>query len=75
MSDENKEVLCRHCGARMEHSQTVYSLPEGKRTLSNAVKIDLDRAIDLQVLRCSNPECAFIELKAPKRWPSLTPLG
>jgi hypothetical protein len=67
-------VLCSHCKFTMEDSQTVYAIPESKHANWDESRIDLTKAINVQILRCSNPECDFIELKAPKRWPSFGPL-
>ena len=73
MPAQNQEVSCRHCGAAMEHLNTGYALPEVRSSNLDEVKIDPKRTINLQVLRCSNPDCDFIELKAPKRWPTGIP--
>jgi hypothetical protein len=66
----NETVLCSRCRSVMEPSLTVYRLPESLPfNLGNEPQTDLEKGIDIQVLHCSNPECEFIELKAPKRWP------
>jgi len=65
----NETVLCLRCKSPMEASQTAYVIPEGKRSNPGENKVDLTRAIHVQLLRCSNPECEFVEFKAPKSWP------
>jgi hypothetical protein len=72
MPAENESIKCLRCNSAMESSQDVYVLPKGRSSNLDEIKVDLTKVISLQLLRCSSPECDFIELKAPKRWPSLT---
>jgi hypothetical protein len=70
----NETVLCSRCKSVMEPSLTVYRLPESLPSrLSDEPQTDLKKGIDIQILHCSNPECEFIELKVPKRWPLRVP--
>jgi hypothetical protein len=69
----NETILCLRCKSALEASQTVYVIPEGKRSNPGENKVELTRAVNVQMLRCSNPECDFIEFKAPKDWPSFVP--
>ena len=69
----NETVLCLRCTSVMEASQTVYALPESKISNASESRVDLTKAVNIQILRCSNPECDFIEFKAPKHWPSFAP--
>jgi hypothetical protein len=73
MSANKEKVLCLRCQSEMEHSDTVYAIPQGGSLNPNEEQINPKKAINIQILRCSNPECDFIELKAPKRWPSSVP--
>jgi hypothetical protein len=74
MSDESKISMCQHCGFPREASQTVYRLLESRPSYhQEETRIDMTKGIDIQILRCSNPKCEFIELKAPKRWPERVP--
>ena len=70
MSSDKEIILCLRCDSAMESSQDVYVLPKGKTSNLDEDKVDLKKVINLQLLRCSNPKCDFIELKAPKRWPA-----
>jgi hypothetical protein len=73
MSVNQENVLCLRCKSEMEHSNIVYAIPESRNSSQSDNKVNLTKAIPIQILRCSNPECDFIELKAPKHWPSSIP--
>ena len=64
-----EKVLCSRCKSEMKHLSEGYAIPRGRSSNQDQNQVDLTRAINIQILRCSNPECDFIELKAPKKWP------
>jgi|GEM_PF-6725013 len=73
MPNENETVLCLRCNSAMEALEDAYAIQLGRGSNVDKERIDSTKTILIQVLRCSNPDCDFIELKAPKRWPSIVP--
>lgn len=70
---ENKPVMCLRCGSEMSALDEAYVMPRSRSSNLDEVKADLTKVIMLQVFRCSNAECGAVELKAPHRFPSLSP--